>query len=31
MSYINALVWNRNTPGLAITGIGGTATAARTI
>ena len=31
MSYINALIWNRGTPGLAITCIGGTATAARTI
>lgn len=31
MSYINALIWNRGTPGLAVIDVGGTATAASSI
>lgn len=31
MSYINALIWNRGTPGLAVIDVGGAATAASTI
>lgn len=31
MSYINALIWNRGTPGLAVIDVGGAATAASNI